>query len=170
MRTRAHNEVAIPCRTGRSGARGYTLIELVVVMVVLGVLASVAGTRFFTQQPFSERGYADELAAAMRLAQKVAVASGCPARLTLAAGSYAVAQQAASGNTCNTADTTWSMAVSGADGAVLAGTAPAGTTASPTGPYTFDAQGRLASSPGTALSIGSRVINIDAATGFISGP
>lgn len=146
---------------------GYTLIELVIVMVVLGTLASVAGTRFFTQQPFSERGYADELAAALRFTQKAAVITGCPARLTVNAASYAASQQAASGNTCNPSDTTWPTAVLGPDGVTLQGAAPSGLTASPSGIYQFDAQGRLAASPGTTLTIGTRSITIDAATGFI---
>lgn len=151
----------------RSASKGYSLIELLIVMVVLGALASVAGSRFFTQQPFSERGYADELAAALRFTQKAAVITGCPARLTIGAASYAASQQAASGNTCNPADTTWPTAVFGPDGVALQGAAPAGLTAIPSGIYQFDAQGRLTGSPGNTLTVGTRRITIDAATGFI---
>ena len=95
------------------GARGFTLIELVTGIVIGGILAAVAGPRFFTQTGYSQRGYTEELGAALRLAQKSAVASDCPTQVTLTASTYAVAQQAVSGNTCNPSDTTWSTPVIG---------------------------------------------------------
>jgi MSHA pilin protein MshC len=154
-------------RARSRGPAGYTLLELVVVMTVAGVLAAVVGPKFFTQQSFSERGYADELASALRLTQKVAVISGCAARLTVAAGTYVAAQQAASGNACNASDTTWATPVLGIDGVAIQGSSPAGTSASPTGVYQFDTQGRLSSSPGTTLTVGARTISIDAGSGFV---
>lgn len=152
-------------RSARS--RGFTLIELVMVIVIAGILATVAGPRFFTPSVFTQRAYADDVAAALRLAQKAAVASDCPARVNLAAGSYVVQQQAAAGNTCNTADATWSTAVSGADGVAAAGTAPSGTTASPTGNYVFSGSGAISSSPGATLTVGVNTITIDAVSGFV---
>ncbi len=154
-------------RGARPGSMGYTLIELVVVISIGGLLAAYVAPRFFDQQTFAQRGYADELAAALRGAQKAAVITGCPARLVLASASYAASQQAASGNTCNAADVSWSMAVVGGDGSAIAGSAPASTTASPTGTYQFDAQGRLTSGPGTTLTVGTHTLTIDAATGFV---
>lgn len=146
---------------------GFTLVELVVVMAIAGTLAVTLGPRFFTQQTFSERGYADELATALRFTQKTAVATGCAAQLTLTSVAYIAAQQAASGNGCNAADTTWTTPVIGADGAAIQGSAPARTTVSPTGTFQFDTQGRLSSSPATTLTIGTRTITIVAATGFV---
>ena len=89
-----------PYRAPATSSPGYTLVELVVVMAIAGVLAAYIAPRFWSQQTFSERGYADELGAALRIASKAAVVSGCPARLTLAASSYVATQQAASGNAC----------------------------------------------------------------------
>lgn len=154
-------------RRARASSLGYTLIELVVVIVIGGVLATFAAPRFFDQQTFAQRGYADELAAALRGTQKAAVITGCPARLVLAAASYAASQQLAANNTCSAADTTWATTVVGSDGTAIAGSAPSGTTASPTGTFQFDSQGRLTSSPATSLTIGGRTITIDVATGFV---
>jgi MSHA pilin protein MshC len=151
---------------------GYTMVELVVVMTVVGVLAASLGPRFFTQSVFSDRGYADELAAALRFAEKAAVMSGCGARLSLSTSGYVVTQQAGSGNACLTSDTTWSTPVLQPDGSAVAGTAST-TVASPTGLYTFNDQGQLTSGPGgavsgvTTLTVGSRAITIDPVTGAV---
>jgi len=156
-----------PHRADTASLRGYTVVELVVVMAVAGILAAYIAPRFWNQQTFSDRGYADELAAALRATQKAAVITGCPAQLTLAAGSYSAAQQAASGNTCNAADTSWSTPLLGADGSPIQDSAPANTTASPAGAFQFDTQGRLSSSPGTTITVGTHTISIVAGTGLV---
>jgi MSHA pilin protein MshC len=154
-------------RAAPEGSAGYSLVELIVVLLVIGVMAATIAPRFWTQSTFDQRGYADELAGALRFAQKAAVISGCHARLTLAAGSYVASQQAALGNACNPADATWSTTVLGPDGAAISNSAPSGTTATPTGVYEFDGQGRLVASPGTTITVGARSISIDANTGFL---
>jgi len=154
-------------RDRAGAARGFTLIELVTVIVIGGILAAVAGPRFFTQTGYSQRGYTEELGAALRLAQKSAVASDCPTQVTLTASTYAVAQQAVSGNTCNPSDTTWSTPVIGMDGQAVSGSAPTGITVSPTGVFVFNGSGGLTSSPATSLAIGTDTITIDATTGYV---
>lgn len=151
------------------GARidGYTLVELVVVITITGILAAYMAPRFWTQQTFADRGYVDELAAALRATQKAAVITGCAAQLTLSANSYVARQQAASGNACNPSDATWSTPLLGADGSAILNTAPTGTTASPSGIFRFDTQGRLSSSPATTVTVGTRTITIVAGTGLV---
>lgn len=156
-----------PHRVDAASAGGYTLIELVVVMAVAGILAAYIAPRLWNQQSFSDRGYADELAAALRATQKAAVITGCPAQLTLTASSYAAAQQAALGNTCDPADGSWSTPLLGADGSRIQDSAPANTTVSSTGAFLFDTQGRLSSSPGTTITVGTHTISIAAGTGLV---
>jgi len=156
-----------PYRVQDPATWGYTLVELVVVMAVAGILAAYIAPRFWNQQTFSDRGYVDELAAALRSTQKAAVITGCPAQLTLTSNSYAAAQQAASGNACNPADTSWSMPLRGADGSAIQDAAPANTTASPTGQFQFDTQGRLSLSPASTITVGTHTITIVAGTGFV---
>ncbi len=146
---------------------GYTLVELTIVITVLGILAVSLGPKFFTQSVFSQRGYADELGSALRATQKAAVASGCPAELTLSAAAYVATQQVASGNACNPSDTSFATPVLAPDGTAIADSAPSGVTASPTGIYEFDDQGRLISSPGSTITVGARTITIVAGTGFV---
>ena len=54
--------------------RGFTLIELIMVMVMLGVLAVFAAPRIFNSNDFYARGFHDETLALLRYAQKTAVA------------------------------------------------------------------------------------------------
>ncbi len=152
---------------GSRPARGFTLIELVLVIVIGGILASVSGSYFFSQPAFSQRAYVEQLGSALRLAQKAAVASDCPCRVTISASSYSVALQAASGNTCNPNDTTWSTPLTGIDGQTIAGTAPAGVTASPTGTIVFSGSGVPSSYSATTFNVGSDTLTLDPITGYI---
>ena len=151
------------------GARleGYTLVELVVVITIVGILSAYIAPRFWSQQTFSDRGYVDELAAALRSTQKAAVITGCAAQLTLSTSSYVARQQAPSGNACNPNDTTWPTPLLSADGSAIQNTAPANTTASPSGVFRFDTQGRLSSSPATTITVGTHTITILAGTGLV---
>jgi MSHA pilin protein MshC len=56
--------------------RGFTIVELVVVIIILGIISAVAAPRFFDLQDYKEIAFKDELVSALRFAQKRAVASG----------------------------------------------------------------------------------------------
>ena len=40
--------------------RGYTLVELVTVMLIMGILASIAAPRFFETNPFADAGFGSD--------------------------------------------------------------------------------------------------------------
>jgi len=75
-------------------AAGWTLIELVVVLIIAGILAVLAGPRFFATSPFAARGFAGEARAAIAYAHKLAVASGCDVRVHFDAGGYSLGRWA----------------------------------------------------------------------------
>jgi MSHA pilin protein MshC len=55
-------------------ALGFTLVELIMVIVIAGVLAVYAAPRIFNTQDFYARGFHDETMAYLRFAQKTAIA------------------------------------------------------------------------------------------------
>jgi len=54
--------------------RGFTLAELVMTIVIIGILIAVTAPRFVSWKGFSSRGTYDEAQAVVRFAQKTAIA------------------------------------------------------------------------------------------------
>ena len=142
--------------------RGFTLIELVAVLVIMGIVAAVVAPRFSNNTAFSERGYADELAAALRYARRIAVASACNVRFTVDAAGYSAAQPNVR---CNTAGP-WGVAVQSPDRQVLANVTPAGVAVGAT-VIEFSAAGNLVSAV-APVNVGAFAVTVDPATGSVT--
>jgi len=54
--------------------RGYSMVELIAVMVIAGVLAAVAIPRFFDTNVYQTRGFNDQVVSSLRYAQSIAIA------------------------------------------------------------------------------------------------
>lgn len=54
--------------------RGFTIVELVTVMVIIGIIAAVSAPRFVGRDAFDARGSYATLMSALRYAQKTAIA------------------------------------------------------------------------------------------------
>lgn len=71
-------------------ARGFTLIELVTVMVIVGVLAAIGAVRFFDRVPFDASAFAEQTRAALRFGQKLAIAQHRPVYVQFNANTIAL--------------------------------------------------------------------------------
>lgn len=72
-------------RTDRQ--RGFTIVELIVVMVIVGVLGAVAASRFFDRASFDVAGFSEQTKSMMRYAQKIAIAQQRPVYVVFGSGS-----------------------------------------------------------------------------------
>ncbi len=71
---------------------GFTLVELILVILILGIISINVGSRFFTTSSFADRKVADELVEAIRYAQHLAMSRGGGIRIVTTSTSYTVEQ------------------------------------------------------------------------------
>lgn len=99
--------------------RGFTIVELIMVIVILGIISAVAVPRFFDRKVFDERFYFEEVLSIVRYAQKLAVASGCriQVRLDSASGRFLLHRA----DNCDADDPQYNGKVIGPDGQSYSG-------------------------------------------------
>jgi MSHA pilin protein MshC len=78
---------------------GFSLIELIIVIVLLSILSVFALSRLFDQEDFAARGFFDDTVAAVRFGQKLAISTGCAVQVSITASGYQLSQRA---TTCTT--------------------------------------------------------------------
>jgi len=81
-------------RSGRSSG-GFTMVELITVIVLMGILGAIGASRFFDNALFEGRAYADQVKSLIRYAQKLAIARNQEVFVRTDGNSFAVCTQSA---------------------------------------------------------------------------
>ncbi len=152
-------------------SRGFSLIELIVVIVLMAILVGVAAPRFFGRGDFEGPAYAQELASAARYAQKLAVVSGCPVDLNVTATGYALFQPQPTNPPCTGALTmtrkvTHPAFVGAPPDFAFESTVPGGVTITGSlGTIRFGASG-VPNVP-ASFTVGGQAVTIAAGSGYV---
>lgn len=77
------------------GRRGFTIVELVVLIALLGILGAVAAPRFLDMNEFRSPQAHRQALSDLRFAQRLATGTGCPVQVDFEATSYTFRQQSA---------------------------------------------------------------------------
>lgn len=86
----------------RCAQQGFTLVELIVTLIVVGILAVSVIPRFADRSSFDARGFHDGAVAVLRYAQKSAVAQRRQVCVTFGSGSVSLRIASVWGGACNT--------------------------------------------------------------------
>ena len=159
--------------------RGFTLVELVVVLIVIGVLSVVAIPRLRGVDAFNTQGFTDRVMSGLRYAQKQAIAKRRNVCVVFSGTTITFTYAASAGVAVNC-----SLSLTGPAGQTAFSIAPEKSglsfSASP-GSFAFDAQGRPITSSSTGVvgaaltgvqtitvtGDGSRTFSVEPETGYV---
>jgi MSHA pilin protein MshC len=146
--------------------RGFTLIELIMTMVIIGILAVAVVPRFVGTSVFQSRGFADQVQATLRYAQKEAIAQHrnvCVA-VTASAIGLKVASLDGAASACDT-----NLVLPGQTTNII-GVPSASITLSPAASFNFDALGSTPAKQIFTISGATNNIVVEAQTGYVHSP
>lgn len=145
--------------------RGFTLVELIATLILIGILAIVAMPRMDFLRGWDEIGYRDRVKSTLEYARKSAVAQRRLVRVTIAASSLTVEAQKQTPEGEGTAG--W-VALNLAGGNTNSFAAPSGVSLAPANDVvTFNALGRPDAAKSFTVSGGVGTITVEAETGHV---
>ena len=163
MHFRSRQVTADSPRTKLCRQPGFTLVELVTIIIILGVLAAIAAPRFFERNTFDSRSFQDQVIATLRYAQKAAIAQHRFVCVAFTANTLVLTTGATAA--CDTPLTS----PAGQPDYLI--TAPDGITFNPLpANFNFDALGRASAAQTIAIIGAINPITVEAETGHVHTP
>lgn len=149
-------------------AQGFTIVELVAVMVITGIIAAIAAPRFIGVDAFDARGSYGTLTSALRYAQKTAIAQRRNVYVNMNSSTRVVCL----GYTSNCSSAVIDPATQAAYSKTLSSNV---SIASSTTPLGFDGLGRPVPNATATFTINNavvpsestRTISVEADTGYV---
>lgn len=135
---------------------GFTLIELIMVMILVGILAVFALPRLSLFSGFDEAGVAERLALQLSAAQKLAVANRRTVYVSISAATLQACYDAACASPARAID-----------GTALRLDAPGSSAfTSSSAAFSFDSLGRSSSASAISISLAGRSVQVEGTTGL----
>jgi len=145
----------MPADSSQRGASGFTVVELVVTIGIVGLLAAIAIPRFMGASGFQSRGFYDSAKSVVRFAQKTAIAWRKDVFV------------------CVTATGVSAGTAAGCATPIVSATAPSGVKLTPAA-FSFDSGGRPNPNAAVTITLTSgiagdpaRQIVVEAETGYV---
>lgn len=152
---------------------GFTLIELIMVMTIVGILAVFVAPRFFDANVFKSHGFADQVQATLRYAQKEAIAQHRIVCVAFSANSVTlmIDSDTPADGICNPAPAGSLQSPTGGAYVITAATGITFAAPVPTG-FSFNALGQPTLNAKQIISIGGATnpITVEAETGYVHSP
>lgn len=137
-------------------------------MIIVGVIAAVAVPRFFDSNIFQSRGFADQVQAALRYAQKAAIAQRRNVCVAMAPGDITLTIASTSG-TASACDTGL-VSPTGETPYKISSPSASITLSYSSANFGFDALGRTAAQQTITIGGATNPIVVEAETGYVHSP
>ncbi|MBI5658357.1 MAG: prepilin-type N-terminal cleavage/methylation domain-containing protein [Nitrosomonadales bacterium] len=147
--------------------RGFTMVELITIIVITGILAATVAPRFFNRNAFDSRGFYDQVISTLRYAQKAAIAQRRFVCVAFTANSITLTYDPVAPGATHTA-AACSANLTGPTGlsphAVSSNNA---SFAAIPAAFNFDAHGRASAAQSIAVSGYAAPIAVESETGYV---
>jgi MSHA pilin protein MshC len=150
--------------SGREKSAGFTLLELLSIILLLGILSAVAVSRL-NITAFSTASFEQELRSAIRFAQKFAIVSGCEVEVDVSAGGYALSvRDDAAADGCLAAADPFGTPLNNPTGGTFNAAPPDGVVVGVAN-FIYDRRGQP--SGGAIITVDAQTITVEAVTGYV---